>query len=229
MILNGECDMRVLVIPDIHLKPWLFDRAEKVMEIEKVDKVVCLMDIPDDWGREFDIDLYRGTFDRAISFTKTYPDTFWCYGNHDVSYPWGKLETGYSPYAEKTVMGKLEELEEALRNKDQIAFIHRIDNVMFMHGGLTAEFVSRLNPELIDDDIDEVLDVVNGASDKYLWNDDSPLWLRPQYGEVEAFRKDKYVQVVGHTPVKNIYKKMVLSQQMYSLPTVMADRLANQL
>lgn len=41
--------MRVLVIPDIHLKTWIFDRA--------------------------------------IAFAVGHPDTLWCYGNHDVSYP----------------------------------------------------------------------------------------------------------------------------------------------
>lgn len=82
-----------------------------------------------------------------------------------------------------------------------------IDNVLFMHGGLTAEFISRLNPELLDADIDEVLNAVNNASDEYLWNDESPLWYRPQYKETDAFRKEAYTQVVGHTPVDNIYEK----------------------
>ena len=53
--------MRVLVIPDIHLKTWIFDRAEAILKAGKAD--------------------------RAIEFAKTYPDTLWCYGNHDVSYP----------------------------------------------------------------------------------------------------------------------------------------------
>lgn len=74
--------MKVLVIPDIHLKPWIFDRA--------------------------------------IAFAKAYPDTLWCYGNHDVSYPWGRLESGYSPYVERTVISKLEELENALQNPLQL-------------------------------------------------------------------------------------------------------------
>lgn len=39
------------------------------------------------------IEIYRKTFDKAIEFAKNYPDTLWCYGNHDVSYPWGRLET----------------------------------------------------------------------------------------------------------------------------------------
>ena len=96
--------MRILVIPDIHLKTWIFERAEDILKASKADRAVCLMDIPDDWDMEFQIEMYKETFDRAIEFARAYPDTLWCYGNHDVSYPWGKLETGYSPYAVRTVM-----------------------------------------------------------------------------------------------------------------------------
>ena len=106
--------MRVLVIPDIHLKPWIFDRTEKILRDGKADRAVCLMDMPDDWNMEFQIERYKETFDRAIAFAEDYPDTLWCYGNHDVSYSWGRLETGYSPYAERTVMSKLRgELRES--------------------------------------------------------------------------------------------------------------------
>ena len=92
--------MKILVIPDIHLKIWIFDQAEDILKAEKADRAVCLMDIADDWNKGYQIELYRETYDRAILFARTYPDTLWCYGNHDVSYPWGRLETGYSPYAE---------------------------------------------------------------------------------------------------------------------------------
>ena len=133
--------MRVLVIPDIHLKPWIFDRTEKILRDGKADRAVCLMDMPDDWNMEFQIERYKETFDRAIAFAEDYPDTLWCYGNHDVSYSWGRLETGYSPYAERTVMLKLEELENRLKSPVQINIMHRIDNVLFSHGGLTADFL----------------------------------------------------------------------------------------
>ena len=199
--------MRILVIPDIHLKSWIFDRAEEIIRSGKADRAVCLMDIPDDWDMELDIVRYRDTFDRAIRFAKENPDTLWCYGNHDVSYPWGKLETGYSPYSERTVISKLEELTNALPDPSQIAIIHRIDNVLFCHGGLTEDFVSYLNEELIDADIDEILSIINDASSKYLWNDDSPLWFRPQHRNVDAFRKEIFTQVVGHTPVDKIYEE----------------------
>ncbi len=199
--------MKVLVIPDIHLKSWIFDIAEEIIRSGKADRAVCLMDVPDDWDKELDIARYRDTFDRAIRFAKEYPDTLWCYGNHDVSYPWGKLETGYSPYAERTVISKLEELTNTLPDSSQIAIIHRIDNVLFCHGGLTEDFVSCLNEELVNADIDEILSVINEASPKYLWNDQSPLWFRPQHRNVDAFRKETFMQVVGHTPVDKIYEE----------------------
>lgn len=114
------------------------------------------MDIPDDWNMEFQIERYKETFDRAIAFAVDYPDTLWCYGNHDVSYPWGRLESGYSPYAVRTVMSKIEELENSLKSPAQINIIHRIDNVLFSHGGLTADFLKWLNADLLFADIDDV-------------------------------------------------------------------------
>ena len=53
--------MRVLVIPDVHLKPWMFEQAAVLMREKKADRAACLMDIPDDWGKEYDIALYEQT------------------------------------------------------------------------------------------------------------------------------------------------------------------------
>lgn len=66
--------MKVLVIPDIHLKTWIFDRAETILKVGKADRTVCLMDMPDDWDMEFQIERYKETFDRAIAFAASYPD-----------------------------------------------------------------------------------------------------------------------------------------------------------
>lgn len=205
------------MIPDIHLKPWIFDRTEKILRDGKADRAVCLMDMPDDWNMEFQIERYKETFDRAIAFAEDYPDTLWCYGNHDVSYSWGRLETGYSPYAERTVMSKLEELENRLKSPVQINIMHRIDNVLFSHGGLTADFLRWLNKDLLDADIEEVIATVNDAPHDYLWNDKSPLWFRPQYETREMFRADTYKQVVGHTPVEKIFEKDgIISTDVFS-------------
>ena len=209
--------MRVLVIPDIHLKTWIFDRAEKILKDGKAEHAVCLMDMPDDWDMGFQIERYKETFDRAIAFAVDYPDTLWCYGNHDVSYQWGKLETGYSPYAERTVISKLEELKNSLKDPAQINIMHRIDNVLFSHGGLTTDFLKWFNEDLLDADIDDVIAAVNDASPYYLWDEESPLWLRPQDKTRETFRADTYKQVVGHTPVEKIFEKNgIISTDVFS-------------
>lgn len=202
---------KVVVIPDVHLKPWMFDCAEGILQEGKADRAVCLMDMPDDWGMGDRIDKYEETYDRAIAFAKAYPDTLWCYGNHDISYVWNKYESGYSEYAGPVVRPKLRLLEEALPNPNQLAFIHRIDNVIFSHGGLSERFVLDLtrsvDGNLFKEDIDRVLSVINNnLSPGTLWDDESPLWLRPQYGVHRMFRSDTYTQVVGHTPVEDIIK-----------------------
>ena len=104
-------------------------------------------------------------------------------------------------------MSKLEELEHSLREPAQSNMIQRIDNVLFSHGGLSAEYVKWLDKSLPDADIDDVIEAVNNASHDQLWNDESPLWLRPQHRARQAFRKENYIQVVGHTPVERIYEK----------------------
>ncbi|MBQ7562829.1 MAG: hypothetical protein IJT16_02435, partial [Lachnospiraceae bacterium] len=95
--------------------------------------------------------------------------------------------------------------------------MHRIDKFLFSHGGLTVEFLKWLNEDLLDADIDEVITAVNDASYDYLWNDDSPLWLRPQNKDRETFRADVYKQVVGHTPVERIFEKDgIISTDVFS-------------
>ena len=49
--------MKILVIPDVHLKPWLFNMAENILNEGKADKALCLMDIPDDWNKELQISV----------------------------------------------------------------------------------------------------------------------------------------------------------------------------
>ena len=72
----------------------------------------------------------------------------------------------------------------------------------------------------MDADIDDVISAVNMAPEEKLWDDRSPLWLRPQYRKAEAFRKDAYKQVVGHTPVEKISEKEVGSCPEDAVPSV---------
>lgn len=199
--------VKVLVIPDVHLKPRMFQRAAELMKNKEADRVVCLMDIPDDWNQEYNLQLYMDTFDAAIAFAAEYPDTLWCYGNHDVCYLWDQRESGYSFSAAYLVRRKLNDLKESLQDESQMAFIHRIDNVVFMHGGLTDDFVRSTVRTKLYNDVDTVIETINSFGVNEMWWDTSPLWLRPQYRTYRMYKPRKLIQVVGHTPVEAITKK----------------------
>lgn len=117
--------MRVLVIPDCHLKPWMFEDATAIMNSGKADNAVCLMDIPDDFGKD-NPDLYKKAYDAAIRFAKQFPQSLWCYGNHDLSYVWSKPETGFNPAVRMLVREKLEELERTLSSPSQLAYMQPV-------------------------------------------------------------------------------------------------------
>lgn len=196
--------MKILVIPDAHLKPWMFDRAKEIMDTGAAEKALCLMDIPDDWGQEYNLGLYEESFDAAIRFQKAYPDTLWCYGNHDLSYEWLQYESGFSSMAIPVVQKKLSELRRALPDRNQLAYIHRIDDVLFVHGGLTHAFVKYYASDVEYDDADAVVEKINCLGRDEMWDDASPLWLRPQYYYEKMYRESNILQVVGHTPVEEI-------------------------
>ena len=80
---------KVFVIPDVHLKPWMFNKAEELLSRSEYDKIVCLGDLVDDWDQEKNLGLYSETFDALERFINRHPNFLLCYGNHDVSYIWG--------------------------------------------------------------------------------------------------------------------------------------------
>lgn len=205
----------VLVIPDVHLKPHMFEQAARLMKSGIAGQAVCLMDIPDDWHSEYNIELYVRTFDAAIAFAEEYPDTLWCYGNHELSYIWNEMESGYSSFASWTVKEKLLELQKKLPEGNEIRYIHKKDNVIFCHGGLRDDFVRSTVKASIYHDADAAVDAVNGLHHDLIWNNASPVWHRPQYWKEKMYRPRKILQVVGHTPVDKISR----SQNVISCDT----------
>ena len=209
--------MKILVIPDVHLKPWMFERASELIKENNAQRAVCLMDIADDWRQQYNLDLYMQTYDAAIQFAKDFPDTLWCYGNHDISYLWQKKESGYSPIAARTVCEKLRNLRESLPDERQLAFLHRIDSVLFSHGGLSDEFVMEYVPAAYYNDADAVIETINGFGPAEMWQDLSPIWYRPQYYPGKMYGSGKLLQAVGHTPVKAIAREgNVISCDVFS-------------
>ena len=195
----------------------MFDRAAEIMNDGKAEKAACLMDIPDDWGQEYNLGLYEETFDAAIRFQKQFPETLWCYGNHDLSYEWLQYESGFSSVAIPVVNEKIGALRRKLPDKSQMAYVHRIDNVLFLHGGLIHAFVKYYASDVDYDDIDAVIDRINCLGRNEMWDDASPIWFRPQFYNEKMYRETDLLQVVGHTPVMQIdHLGNVLSCDLFS-------------
>lgn len=194
--------MRCVIIADVHLKPKMFDEAHKLLEVGVADVAVCLGDLVDDWGEEFNLPLYARTMQKVLEFNRDHPDTLWCLGNHDWGYyrpEFGKRESGHSKFVEGEMRTWLGEFR---RKGIEQKLCIKIDNCIFSHAGVNKNWVERhLDAPLIPEG-ESVLDVDKEA----LWEEDSPIWWRPQleYGgdTDEAWGKDKYLQVVGHSPME---------------------------
>ena len=203
--------MRILIIPDVHLKPELFIAADNILQAGKAEISVCLMDIADDWNSP--VPLYDETYEAAIDFAVKFPKSLWCWGNHDLSYIWEKLETGYNFNAEHLVREKLALLEHIC--EDRLKYIHRIDNCLFMHGGLTESFVQLYSD--IDKSVDEVIANINSFGKDIMWRESSPIWFRPQMWAGKLYEENELTQVVGHTPVSEPQKiDNVISTDVFS-------------
>lgn len=196
---------KVLCIGDVHLKPVIFDKAEKILESGQADFAVQMGDLVDDWGKEFNFQLYTRTLGRAIMFHNKFPNTLWCLGNHDYGYfnpHMGVRESGHSRLAEEIVGKMLKEMEDD-GARQQVA--HIVDNVIFTHAGLTADWVNmrikKLGYKTNKPTKEGVLFAINHASPEELWQEDSPIWARPQIDDYEMWQPTM-LQVVGHTPVR---------------------------
>jgi hypothetical protein len=110
---------------------------------------------------------------KAVEFANSFPNTLWCYGNHDLAYLWNQYNhPGFSVYAQEKV--------SKLNDTGNLAVMHRIDNAIFSHAGLTREFVDYYMSDLRNN-IDKMIVAVNKYGKEVLGDDMSPVWARPQY------------------------------------------------
>lgn len=193
---------RVLVIPDVHLKPWIFDRAAQLDG--EYDIAVVLGDLVDDWDMQGNRDAYAETIDAAKAFAARDASSLWCYGNHDYCYlhhDEGIYNSGFSDELKFAIKNMLRELEDVVGERYKV--VHEINGVLFSHGGVSnaylAEVRGRLSEELT---LAECIEFTNEtASSAVLWRNESPLWFRPTSAPVEQSCVEGARQIVGHTPV----------------------------
>ena len=193
-----------LIISDMHLKLWMITKAEEIMEKRKLGGAVFLGDGADDFGQERNTSLYNTCFYMIMSFMSKYENSFFCIGNHEAAYLYNKQQSGYSKYATMPMYANLLDMRRRFGNR--VAFVHRLENVIFSHAGIIMQFIEQEMPELdAERDVDEIINRINDSGSR-IWTYLSPIWARPSMYGYESFN-GSYLQVAGHTPVKEV--KMV--------------------
>lgn len=201
--------MKVLVIPDVHLQDWMFQVADRIMEIYKYDQVVVLGDLVDSHIYGADLNAYKKTMEAAAQFAKKYRGrVVWLYGNHEIAYidEQNCLCSGHNPDATQIVTDGLKKINDN-SGFFNIMVATRIDGVLFSHAGISDSY-SYI--PVLETDIepwrgwDYVTDRINNTRYTELWNPQSPIWYRPNY----IFLPLNYgncLQIAGHTASKYPY------------------------
>ena len=187
---------KILVIPDTHLKPKIFNLADKIMRENKVDYAIQLGDNIDDFYC-YD-DQYRNHSARMLQFFQDHPNTIWLWGNHEISYLINRPVTG------NLYCGK--QYAHLYKENFHPKFVHLDGKIVFSHAGIFQEFINANNLENCKN-TNELISKINELDYIAFWQDNSPIWARPQYTKLTKNKElSNYTQVVGHTPIKNIVK-----------------------
>ncbi len=81
----------------------------------------------------------------------------------------------------------------------------------------TDSFVKAFTKASTYNDIDAVIRQINSFGRDQMWQNYSPIWLRPQYGDYRMYKPRRLLQVVGHTPRHQIERKRnVISCDVFS-------------
>lgn len=131
--------MKLLVVPDLHTKLYLFQKIKKFALEHKYDRIVFLGDYVDDWDTppEASYNLVK----ELIKFKKKHPrKVISLMANHDLSYyyPTYFKCSGYNEETHSLVKDLYKTKLDGNIPIFQFAYSH--DNYLFTHAGITNHF-----------------------------------------------------------------------------------------
>lgn len=204
--------MNTLVIPDTHLKFWIFDAADKIIDEQHPDAVVVLGDLVDDWEKQSDLGLYETHLKRAIKFANVHQDiaVIWLRGNHEIPYMAPHLNcTGHSSLAEPIVRKYLNRLDIVAGGMKNLLVI---DNVMFSHAGYIPDADDWYKREDKNEELKLIEETENSKNFSELYDNFSSVWYRPSE-KYPPYNRHGILQVVGHTPQRRLtsWRNMIIT------------------
>ncbi|MGZ3840073.1 MAG: metallophosphoesterase [Flavisolibacter sp.] len=198
--------MKIIAIGDTHGRSyWKY-----IANHETFDKLVFIGDYFDSFhisGLE-QVQNFRD----IITYKKAFPEkVILLLGNHDFHYlPVArKVNETYSGFQERyaSLIGHL-----LLEHMDVLVMCCHLENYLFPHAGITHTWVEQAGYKEGPIDV-FVNDLFTYKPQSFFfqgfdpYGDDltqSPLWVRPRSLKADAFEKDTFRQVVGHTPMRKL-------------------------
>lgn len=204
--------MRTIVIGDLHGR----DCWKQIVNFEEHDRVIFVGDYFDSFDIPYDIQI--NNFLDLIEYKKTSgKEVVLIIGNHDIH---------YFPYINDTATAgyqfKYAHLISQIidNNKDHLQIAYGFDDFLFTHSGISVEFMDnnypKWNENTIVDDLNMLFQykpnvfIFNGLDPYGCDTYQTPIWIRPKClyraNKLSSLKK-MYVQVFGHTQVKQIDTK----------------------
>lgn len=203
---------KVLVIPDIHTKTWIVDKALKIAERIRVDKIVMLGDYFDDWDATEKTE--RATLSYMKDLLKKHTNIIPLYGNHELSYMGYPCSGHHHNVAE--------EINAAIKDDYRFLYAVGIDGVLYTHAGVLQSWLRnnkivnentlryRLGTDsgavLLEEKINGLpnLKALSQVGAERGGKDPAPGPLWADFRELINDELPTVKQVVGHTPISNI-------------------------
>lgn len=209
--------MKICIIGDIHGRSiWqAFADIRYVWKTPHVildyDLYIFLGDYVDSFGIGDD-EIYQN-LKNIITFKQNYPDkVILLLGNHDIMYYFNAVEYGCSGYRPQ-MYPKLHKLFQ--KYEDLFQPVYQIGNCVFTHAGISSvwwnKVIKETNPssQIPSEVINHLFTTQNPilydvGSIRGGWNKSGgPFWA--DKSETMAWMFPNYHQIVGHTPIKEIF------------------------
>jgi len=209
--------MKTLLIGDIHGRPIWKDILKK--ESSNLSRVIFFGDYFDSFNIKGLEQIHN--FKEIIRFKEsTDLEVVMLIGNHDHHYlNVGETYSGYQPHLQHDIYWVLNE------NKKYLQVVYKMDNILCSHAGISSVWLGNTfhwNEETLVEDIN---DLYKYQPKKFNFTGfdpygdsphSSPLWIRPKSlirSNRNTILKENYIQVFGHTEVKDIYTSFITSEK----------------
>ena len=200
--------MKTLVLGDTHGRPYW----KEIIAKESPDRVIFIGDYFDSYD-DYTAAEQMDNFKQIVEYKQSgQAEVIMLVGNHDYHYMRGVSEH-YSGYQHGAALAIQQLLED---NKEHLQMCYRLIDFVFSHAGISHDWLTIHGYSIEHDLIEWVNDKFKFTPKVFEFTGwephgdsptSSPIWIRPLSllrSNADTHLQEHFVQVVGHTQVKEI-------------------------